>query len=134
MPTAPRRSRDSTERRQLIAPVRNPAIRLPAAHSASRTPASALTPRSSVNATVVTSAAPNRVPRASEAMLSGTTVAQGIRARSRLSASGGVGGGSVARCTLNARVPETPATRAVPSPATGCTAVASRVTRIGPRM
>lgn len=66
------------------------------------------------------------------------------RERARPSATASPGGGPwtrsagarqlASRCAQKARVPPTQATTATAMPATGCTAVASTVTRIGPRM
>src|SRR4051794_32336762 len=133
MPTEPHFSRVAGETRQSTKPVTTPAIRLPAAQSARSRPAYPGWPRDDANATVLTSAPPNSVPRPIPTRQTGTIPARGIAAR-RTPRTRGDGGGDVDCWVAKNRVPPVPVTMAAASPATGSHPVASTVTRIGPVM
>ncbi len=83
---------------------------------------------------MATSAEPKNAPSISVTTNSGTIVRHGIPGRGPESATRGLGGGAVSRWAARARVPTSPVTSAVVRPASGCSAVASTVTRIGPTM
>src|SRR4029077_16408819 len=91
---APRRSRVAAPTRHRTSPVATPAIRLPAAYSASRSPAYPAFPRADANATVLPSAAPNSAPRATPTTHTGPSTAHGRRA-SRVPRGRGCGTGAV---------------------------------------
>nr|WP_300539769.1 hypothetical protein [uncultured Nocardioides sp.] len=66
--------------------------------------------------------------------MSGASVRQGSGTRRSPPRRCGWAGGAVERWAANAHEPRDPAAAATASPSTGCTSVASTVTRIGPRM
>ena len=78
MPMAPQRTRTAGPAPEATTPETTPARRLPKAHRASSPPAYPRCPCSSAKATVVTSAAPNRMPSARQTTARGTTVRHGI--------------------------------------------------------
>ncbi len=115
----------------MIVPATTPATRLPSENAPSMRPEYALWPWSSANATVATSSAPNRLPSAIAATVSGTSSPHGIGSRCVVG-SRGWAGGSVRRCTARPSVPTVPTVTAATRPAWGAMAVARRVTSAGP--
>jgi len=117
---APTRKRLAGEARHVIAPLTAPATRDPNAQAIKIRPAYLSTPASFANATTLTSMPPNTMPRAAEAMATGSRTRHGNRDDPALpSRDVGRIGGWLLRWTARAMAPMRPMTALTLTPSAG---------------